>query len=85
MFDLKRQIFKANSLLRNCENDIFNNIYFTPDMTKIQRKRAERRLRGEQGERNLKISRGKIIVMKENRSGGVFRGGTASGGGPSEA
>ena len=90
VFDQKRQILKANSLLRNCENDIFNNIYFTPDLTKIQRKRAfdlraERRLREEQGERNLKISRGKIIVMKENRSGGFFRGGTASGGGPSEA
>ena len=47
--------------------------------------RAERRLREEQGERNFKISKGKIIVMKENRSRGFFRGGTASGGGPSEA
>ena len=90
VYDQKRQIFKANSLLRRCEHDIFSNIYFTPDLTKIQRKRAfdlraERRLKEEQGERNLKISRGKIIVMKENRSGGFSSGGTASGGGQSEA
>ena len=56
MFDQKRQILMANSLLRNCENDVFNNIYFTPDLTKIQRKRAfdlraERRLKEEQGEK----------------------------------
>ena len=38
-----------------------------------------------QGERNLKISRGMIIVMKENRSRGLFRGGTTSGCDPSEA
>ena len=78
MFDQKRQILKVNSLLRNCENDVFNNIYFTPDLTKIQRKRAfdlraERRLKEEQGEKNLKISRGKIIVMKETRSAGFFQ------------
>ena len=90
VFDQKRQILKANSLLRSCENDIFSTIYFTPDLTKIQRKRAfdlrtERRLREEKGERNLKISKGKIIVMKENQSGGFFRGRTASGGGSSEA
>ena len=90
MFDQKRQILKANSLLRSCDNDIFSYIYFTPDLTKIQRKRAfdlraERRLRQEQGERNLIFSRGKIIVMKENRSGGFFRGGTTSGRSPSEA
>ena len=75
MFDQKRQIVMANSLQRSCENYIFSNINFTPDLTKIQRRktfilRAERRMREEQGERNLKISRGKIIVMKENRSGG---------------
>ena len=35
VFDQKRQILKANSLLRNCENDIFNNIYFTRDLTKF--------------------------------------------------
>ena len=92
MFDQKRQIVMANSLQRSCENYIFSNINFTPDLTKIQRRktfilRAERRMREEQGERNLKISRGKIIVMKENRSGGGggVRGGTAPGGGQSEA
>ena len=79
VFDQKRQILKANSLLRSCEHDIFSNIYFTQDLTKIQWKRAfdlraERRLREEKGERNLKISRGKIIVMKENRSGGFSEG-----------
>ena len=40
LFDHKRQILKANSLLRNCEEDIFSNIYFTPDLTKNQRKQA---------------------------------------------
>ena len=72
----------ANSLLRSCDDDIFGNIYFTPDLTKTQRKKAyelrtERRLREERGERNLKISRGQIIVVKEKG------GGTTSGGSPS--
>ena len=36
-------------------------------------------MREEQGERNLKISRGKIIVMKENRSVCVSGGGGGGG------
>ena len=82
VFNHKRQILTANSLLRSCDDDIFGNIYFTPDLTKTQRKKAyelrtERRLREERGERNLKISRGQIIVVKEKG------GGTTSGGSPS--
>ena len=47
-----------------------------PDLTKNQRKRAydlrtERRAREEKGEQNLKISRGKIITIKENGGGGT--------------
>ena len=87
MFDYKRQILKSNTLLRNCADEIFSNIYFTPDLTKNQRKeafdlRTERRKREEKGERNLKISKGKIIVVKDsvkNQEGGVAEGGAASG------
>ena len=68
LFDHKRQTLKANSLLRNSEDDIFSNVYFTPDLTKNQRKaayelRMERRSREERGETNLKISIGKIVVF----------------------
>ena len=84
LFDHKRQILKANSLLRNCVDDIYSNIYFTRDLTKNQRKRAfdlrsERHSREDKGEKNLKISRGKIVVVKENAGGGS----TASGSSPS--
>ena len=72
IFDHKRQILKANSLLRDSDDLIFNNIYFTPDLTKIQRQKAydlrvERRQRELAGERNLKISRGKIVVATDGR------------------
>ena len=40
IFDHKRQILKANSLLRNSDDLIFNNIYLTPDLTKIQKQKA---------------------------------------------
>ena len=89
LFDHKRQILKANTLLRNGEEDIFSNIYFTPDLTKNQRKqayelRSERRSREQNGETNLKISKGKIVhVVDKSVDNGVLRGGTASGGGPS--
>ena len=39
LFDHKRQILKANALRRECEDDIFGNIYFTPDLTKNREKR----------------------------------------------
>ena len=87
MFDHKRQILKANSLLRSCTDNIFNNIYFTPDLTKNQRKqafelRSERRKREEKGETNLKISKGKIVVVKDKQNkheSGLVGEGTASG------
>ena len=87
MFDHKRQILKANSLLRSCTDVIFNNIYFTPDLTKNQRKqafelRSERRKREEKGETNLKISKGKIVVVKDKQNkheSGLVGEGTASG------
>ena len=71
-FDHKRQILKANSLLRNSDDLIFNNIYFTLDLTKIQRQKAydlkvERRQKESAGERNLKISRGKLVVTTDGR------------------
>ena len=72
-FEHKRQILKASSLLRNSPtDDVFSNVYFTPDLTKNQRKvayklRVERRSREENGEDNLKISRGKIVVVKKNK------------------
>ena len=72
IFDHKRQILKANSLLRNSDDLIFNNIYFTPDLTKIQRQKAydlrvERRQRELAWERNLIISRGEIVVTTDGR------------------
>ena len=87
MFEHKRQILKANSLLRSCADEIFSNIYFTPDLTKNQRKqafdlRSERRKREEKGERNLKISKGKIVVVtnsKKKHEHGLVGEGTASG------
>ena len=87
MFEHKRQILKANSLLQSCADEIFSNIYFTPDLTKNQRKqafdlRSERRKREEKGERNLKISKGKIVVVKDSKKKyehGLVGEGTASG------
>ena len=90
LFDHKRQILKANSLLRNSEDDIFSNVYFTPDLTKNQRKaayelRVERRSREAKGESNLKINKGKIVVKKNgnNVESGSFVEGTAGSSGPS--
>ena len=88
-----RQILKANNLLRKSEDVVYSNIYFTPDLTKNQRKQAyelrvERRLRENNGERDLKISRGKIVTVgketnkDESRREGLSDWGTASGGGP---
>ena len=59
--------------MRSSDDSIFSNVYFTPDLTKNQRKiafelRVERRLREEKGEQNLKISRGKIITVKKNEN-----------------
>ena len=70
LFDHKRQILKANALLRECKDDIFGNICFTPDLIKSQKKeafllRVERRSREEKGKTNLKISRGKMITTRQ--------------------
>ena len=93
LFDYKRHTLKAHSILRSCEYTIFSNIYFTPDLTKNQRRKAyelrlEKRTREKKGETNLKISKGKIVNVEKNESmktadKGLFGGGTASGDGPS--
>ena len=41
-FEMKRNMLKASMNLRKCENDISNNIYFMPDLTKRQREEAFR-------------------------------------------
>ena len=93
-FDHKRQILKASSLLRNsASDDVFSNVYFTPDLTKSQRKaayelRVERRHREENGEENLKISRGKIIVAKKKKNeseNGFLSEGAALGSSPTSS
>ena len=73
LFEHKRDILKANSLLRTSGDSTFSNVYFTPDLTKNQRKiayklRVERRLKEGKGEQTLKISRGKIITVKKNEN-----------------
>ena len=60
---------RANTKLRKNTNEVYSNIYFTPDQTKNQRKQAydlrvERRSREDNGETDLKISRGKIVTVK---------------------
>ena len=39
-FSAKRNILKANTYLRQSKDEIFSKIYFTPDLTKNQRKEA---------------------------------------------
>ena len=79
LFEHKRDILKANSLLRTSGDSTFSNVYFTPDLTKNQLKiayelRVERRLREGKGEQNLKISRGKVITVKKNENDSVSQG-----------
>ena len=70
-FQVKRELLKASMSLRETNDEIFSNIYFTPDLTKCQRAEAfklreERRYRtNELYESNLKISRGRIIKVPE--------------------
>ena len=76
VFDHKRQILRSNSKLRKSANAVYTNIYFTPDLTKNQRKQAyelrvERRSREENGETDLKISRGKIVSVKGKKRDGT--------------
>ena len=62
-FQVKRELLKASMALRETYDEMFSNIYFTPDLTKCQRAEAfklpeERRCRtNELYESNLKISR----------------------------
>ena len=39
-FDSKRKVMTGNLLLRKSKDDLFNKIYFTPDLTKKQREEA---------------------------------------------
>ena len=70
-FQVKRELLKASMSLREEDDEIFRNIYFTPDLTKCQRAEAfklreERRYRiNELHESNLKISRGQIVKVLE--------------------
>ena len=70
-FEMKGKLLKASMNLRKSENDIFNNIYFTPDLTKRQREEAfqlreQRRYRMKTlNETNLKIIRGKIVQVQD--------------------
>ena len=68
---MKRELPKASMSLREEDDEIFSNIYFTSDLTKCQRAEAfklreERRYRiNELPESNLKISRGRIVKVPE--------------------
>lgn len=62
----KRVVLKSASLLRLSEIPSHRNIYISPDLTRKQRQvayelRSELKLRRENGEVGLKISKGKII------------------------
>ena len=70
-FQVKRELLKASMSLRETNDEMFSNIYFTPDLTKCQRAEAFK-LR-EEGcyrtnklyETNLKISQGRMIKVPE--------------------
>ncbi|MEW8545342.1 MAG: hypothetical protein AB2693_17610, partial [Candidatus Thiodiazotropha sp.] len=69
-FDLKNKILKANAELRK-ETGELKNVYFSPDLTKAQRKEAyvlREQLRYQKNvlnKKNLKISRGRIVEIIE--------------------
>ena len=70
-FETKRKVLNASKRLKNHEN--YSNVYFSPDLTRNQRKaaselREERRRRLAQGEENLIIRRGRIITQGRLRS-----------------
>lgn len=70
-FSAKRNILKANTYLRESKDEIFSVIYFTPDLTKKQREEAfelrqmKRYRTNVLHEKNLKISRGKIVQVSD--------------------
>ena len=93
-FESKRSIMRANTFLRQSKDEIFGNIYFTPDLTKKQREEAFR-LRERKRyrtnvlhEKNLKISRGKIIQVTneshDNSDGNMSEGEAIIGPDPDE-
>ena len=70
--DNKRRILDSSKNLKNVEG--YSNVYFTPDLTRNQRRvafelREEKRRRMAAGERDLVIRRGKIIQQKPKPSG----------------
>ena len=71
----KWEVLKASRALRDSENDMVRNLYINKDMTQREREknrllREELKNRRAQGE-NVKIVRGKCIVMKEQGASGT--------------
>ena len=91
-FSAKRNILKANTYLRQSKDEIFSKIYFTPDLTKNQREEAfklrqmKRYITNVLQEKDLKISRGKIVQVpdKDNPEGKVNEGEATDGLDPGE-
>ena len=79
-FESKRSIMKANTYLRQSKDEIFRNIYFTPDLTKKQREEAFKLRENKRyrtnilHEKNLKISRGKIVQVQDRAEGHAGEG-----------
>ena len=81
-FFAKRNVLKANTYLRESKDEIFSKIYFTPDLTINQGEEAfklrqmKRYRTNVLHEKNLKISRGKIVQVpdKDNPEGKVIEG-----------
>lgn len=73
-FEDKRLILQANSELKNSGDENLSNIFVTPDQTRRQREesfrlREELRYRKRVGgEKNLKISRGRIVTVQDQSS-----------------
>ena len=67
--ETKGKSLKASMALRSCDDELFNNIYFTSDLTEKQRDetfklRQEKRFRmTDLGERNLLVKRGKLVKI----------------------
>ena len=75
--EMKRQLLKASMALRKSEDDLFSNIYLTPDLTQKQREEAfklreQKRYRmNELNESGLIIRRGKIVKISDNKGSTV--------------
>ena len=72
-FESKNKILKANAELRK-ETGEFKSVFFTPDLTKAQRKEAfllREQLRYQKNvlnKKNVKISRGRIVEIEQDTS-----------------